>query len=132
MKETRQPIRTFARGRLTNCLTVVSKTSAKAINTEKGAHEFRVALRRLENCVQLFGPMFSKPGTKRVIKQLDDVRKRMGEIRDCDVYLRTAPALIGSINSDVLRRLAARRDEQVQKLDWKPKTAAKWQGLLEI
>src|SRR5262245_27630006 len=82
-------------------------------------HDLRTSTRSLETIFTTLG-LDSKAGVKRVLRELGDVRKRAGKVRDMDVL--TADALtiqqVGEQDClvQLVEHLGARRNKSVKKL----------------
>ena len=133
MKDNGGTIRAFGRRRLLDCLKDLSGYGSAALAHETATHSLRVALRRLENGLDLFKSFLPRAGVKSVREEVREISKRAGKVRDCDLVLRVAPAITGSIDARLLMSLVARRERRIDRLVWKPaKTVERWRKLLEI
>jgi CHAD domain-containing protein len=99
-------------------------------------HDLRVAVRRLDQCLETFGPLFPKGEARKVSKRVDAIRKLAGDVRNRDVAIEYLVRLEGT--EKIIVRLRAERKRAIQALHarlaaWATREPwRKWRRRLEI
>ncbi len=110
-----------SRSRTQNLFRKLQKLPAKIVSEPKAeaVHELRTTIRRVETLV---AHTWGAPSRKerKLLKQLDRIRKRAGRVRDLDVQIAALSSLklesIGRDKARVMRALEKSRNKREQKL----------------
>jgi len=84
--------------------------------SEDAVHDLRVAIRRLNRCLQVFSKLFPKRPRKEVRSRLHDLMDAAGEVRDRDIAVELLKNAGVKPDSAVLQRLADERLAAWEKL----------------
>jgi CHAD domain-containing protein len=69
-------------GRLAEAL----ERAAKEVD-EESIHDVRVAMRRLNRCLQVFAPFYPPGSAKKVRRRISALMSAAGAVRDCDIAI---------------------------------------------
>ena len=64
-----------------------SAHEAAALGSKDAVHDLRVGIRRLNQCLQLFGESFPRGKVRKIRRELKKVMKLSGEVRDLDITI---------------------------------------------
>lgn len=78
----------------TDCARDIDRHLAQMMETEapEGPHKTRVALRRLTTALDAFAPLLRRSAARDLRREAKRIFRRLGEVRDIDVYLDALPA----------------------------------------
>ncbi len=105
---------------------------------ERSVHDLRVAIRRLAQCLRVFGQFFPRGKARKIRRALKDLIDLASEVRNRDVAaVLLAQAKIGPDNEMAkllaVQRGAARRALSAELKQWvRSNVSNKWRALLEI
>jgi len=115
----------------------ISRT-ARSGKDPGAVHDLRVAIRRLSRCLRVFADFYPDGSWKKIRKELAELMRRAGQVRDRDVVLsllaEAGAARRGAIVArlEAERKLAA-RELQVETRRWKRRSfSRKWRTALGL
>lgn len=79
---------------VTGCALDIDRHLAQVMETAapEGPHKTRVALRRLTTALDAFAPLLRRSAARALRREAKRIFRRLGEVRDVDVYLETLTA----------------------------------------
>lgn len=79
---------------VTGCALEIDRHLAQVMETAapEGPHKTRVALRRLTTALDAFAPLLRRSAAQALRREAKRIFRRLGEVRDVDVYLETLAA----------------------------------------
>jgi len=96
---------------------LVKEASKTARSSDADAiHDLRVAIRRLSGCLKLFARFYPDRGRKGLRRELKQMMKACGDVRDKDIALALLADAGAPATSAVVRRLASDRKDAARKL----------------
>jgi CHAD domain-containing protein len=105
-----EPMRDFARTQTATLLDRLAYQAGRAAkrSDEETVHDLRVAIRRLGQCLRVFGPLL--PGkTRKVRRKLRAAMRLAAEVRNCDVALELVTTVGAGPRTVVVQQLRERR-----------------------